>query len=301
MNETVAENPSLLSDELDGTRRRPAARRSGFHGYILLVLLVALGWQIRDRHWISPEDGVGYWLGIIGGSLMLSLLVYPLRKKYRLLQALGSTKAWFQAHIVIGLVGPLLVLYHCNFQLGSFNSKVALYAMLLVAGSGIVGRYFHSAIHRGLNGRKTSLDELQKELAASADGSNGMARLMPGLVAKLHQKAGELQGHEITQSLGIGRSLRWTFTHHVERLRLMLLARRELRSAAAGSETVSRDYPRLKRSAYRYIGNYTRLLGRVAQFSFYERLFAIWHIFHLPLFFVLVLSASFHVLAVHMY
>lgn len=173
--------------------------------------------------------------------------------------------------------------------------------MLVVAGSGIVGRYFYAAIHRGLNGRKTSLDELQKELAKSSEGSDGMARLMPELVQRLHEKAQLLQGHQVTQSLGVGRSLRWTFTHHFERLSLMLLARRELRAAARSSDIVARDYRRLRRSANRYIRDFTRLLGRVAQFSFYERLFAIWHVFHLPLFYVLVLSASFHVLAVHMY
>lgn len=301
MNETVIENPSLLNNELGGSRKSRRSMSNGFYGYVLLILLIAAGWALRDRHFINPEEGVGYWLGIAGGSLMLMLLVYPLRKKYRLLQSLGSTRAWFRTHIVLGLVGPLLILYHCNFQLGSFNSQVAFYAMLVVAGSGIVGRYFYAAIHRGLNGRKTSLDELQKELAKSSEGSDGMARLMPELVQRLHEKAQLLQGHQVTQSLGVGRSLRWTFTHHFERLSLMLLARRELRAAARSSDIVARDYRRLRRSANRYIRDFTRLLGRVAQFSFYERLFAIWHVFHLPLFYVLVLSASFHVLAVHMY
>jgi hypothetical protein len=43
------------------------------------------------------------------------------------------------------------------------------------------------------------------------------------------------------------------------------------------------------------------LIGRVAQFSFYERLFALWHVLHLPIFLLMIISALFHVLAVHMY
>ena len=39
----------------------------------------------------------------------------------------------------------------------------------------------------------------------------------------------------------------------------------------------------------------------MAQFSFYERLFGLWHILHLPIFFMMILSALVHVLAVHMY
>jgi hypothetical protein len=268
---------------------------------LLLAALVVLGWLVRDYDFINPDDGVGYWLGITGGSMMLLLLLYPLRKRIRLLHALGPTKHWFRLHMIFGLLGPLAILYHCNFQIGSFNSKVALYCMLLVAGSGIVGRHFYARIHRGLYGRKTSLRELQTELAASVEKSHGLATLMPALVAELDDLATDLQGCQVTQSLGVARSLRWTFTHLFMRLHLLLIARRELRAAAAKSDAIARDYKRIRRATGRYIRDFTNLTGRVAQFSFYERLFALWHILHLPIFFMMVLSAIVHVLAVHMY
>jgi len=85
------------------------------------------------------------------------------------------------------------------------------------------------------------------------------------------------------------------------RLSLLLTARRELRAAAAASETIAKDYKRLRRTASKYIRDYTNRTGRVAQFSFYERLFAFWHVLHLPIFYMMVLSALVHVLAVHMY
>ena len=269
--------------------------------YVLLTLLVVLGWLLRDNELISPKNGVGYWLGITGGTLMLLLLLYPLRKRMKLLRKLGSTKSWFQIHVVLGLVGPLLVLYHSNFQLGSFNSRVALYCMLAVAGSGIVGRHFYARIHRGLDGHRATMRELQQELALSVEKNHGLAKLLPNLASKLDRLSGELRGHQITQSIGIGRSLRWTFTHHLLRLSLVMTARRELRAAAAASEAIAADRDRLQRSVSKYIRDYTSLVGRVSQFSFYERLFALWHVFHLPIFFIMVFAALFHVLAVHMY
>lgn len=302
MNETVMQRPVTLGIGASASRsNRWKNRSSSFYGYSLLTFLIALGWLIRDSQLINPEDGIGYWLGIVGGSLMLVLLLYPLRKRIRFLHLLGATKVWFRMHMILGLVGPLLILYHCNFQIGSFNSQVALYCMLLVAGSGIIGRHFYARIHRGLYGRKTSLRELQGELAASIEKSHGMANLMPKLIQKLDRIAAELQGHHITQSLGVGSSLRWTFTHHFVRLSLLLTAMSELRAAAAGSEIVAKDYKRLRRISSAYIREYTTLTGRVAQFAFYERLFALWHVLHLPIFFMMVLSALFHVLAVHMY
>jgi hypothetical protein len=284
--------------------RQSEARRilyGELRAYVLIALFVVAGWLLRDLELITPEHGVGYWLGIIGGVLMLSLLFYPLRKKIRFLHRMGTTRSWFRLHMILGLVGPLLILYHCNFELGSFNSRVALYCMLLVAGSGIVGRHFYAAIHRGLYGRKLTLSELQTELSASTSKSHGLAKLMPRLVARLDKMTAELLGDQVTHSLGIGRSIRWTFTHRLVRWSLLWTARRELRVAAVVSEVVARDRKRLYRSTARYIRDYTKLMGRVAQFTFYERLFAVWHVLHLPIFFVMVLSALVHVLAVHMY
>jgi len=280
---------------------RPRKRSSAFQWYFLLTLLIALGWILRDQNYVNPEEGVGYWLGIVGGSVMLILILYPVRKRSKLLRMLGPTTVWFRWHIILGLVGPLLILYHCNFSLGSFNSQVALYCMLLVAGSGIIGRHFYAGIHRGLYGRKTTLGELQRDLVASLEKSQGLAKLMPQLVTRLDRMSGELQGCQVTQSLGVGRSLRWTFTHHFVRLSLLRTARRELKAAAAAPEYAAMDFDQANRAASRYICGYTKLMGKVAQFSFYERMFAVWHIFHLPIFYMMILTALFHVLAVHMY
>ena len=269
--------------------------------YLLLALVICVGYLVRNQRFITPEEGLGYWLGIIGGSLMLALLLYPLRKRLRILHFLGPTKHWFRMHMAFGLVGPLLILYHCNFQLGSINSQVALYCMLLVAGSGIIGRHFYARIHRGLYGQKTSLRELQQDLSASVEKSHGLATLMPNLIARLDQMAEELQGCRVTQSLGIGRSLRWTFTHSFTHISLLLTARHELKIAAAKSSVVARDHKRLYNTASKFIRDYMSIIGRVAQFSFYERLFALWHVLHLPIFLLMIVSALFHVLAVHMY
>jgi hypothetical protein len=302
MTETVIKRPIATSartaEQQDDAK---STLRGELRAYALISVFLVAGWLVRDLDLITPKQGTGYWLGIIGGSLMLSLLLYPLRKKVRFLHRLGSTRRWFRMHMILGLVGPLLVLYHCNFQLGSFNSRVALYCMLLVAISGIVGRHFYAAIHRGLYGRKLTLSELKKELAASAEKSHGLATLMPKLVAGLDELCDELQGDKVTNSLGIRRSLKWLFRHRFVRLSLQWTARRELRLAAVRFDVVARDQKRLKRTTSRFVRDYTKLMTRVAKFTVYERLFAIWHVLHLPIFFVMVLSALVHVLAVHMY
>src|SRR5262249_30513094 len=95
-----------------------------------------------------------YWLGIGGSGLMLVLLLYPLRKRIRSLRAIGTVTFWFRAHMILGVIGPVLILWHANFRLGSINCSVALVTMLVVAGSGVIGRYLYSKIHLGWTGAK---------------------------------------------------------------------------------------------------------------------------------------------------
>ncbi len=59
------------------------------------------------------------------------------------------------------MVGPVLILFHANFSLGATNSNVALFSMLLVAGSGVVGRYIYTRLHARLEGHEDTLEQLK--------------------------------------------------------------------------------------------------------------------------------------------
>ena len=47
--------------------------------------------------------------------------------------------------------------------------------------------------------------------------------------------------------------------------------------------------------------NYLDSVQRVSQYAAFVRLFSLWHVLHVPLVYMLVLSAIAHVVAVHMY
>jgi hypothetical protein len=299
-------NEATINQSLPAGRQRvfgtsSSRKSSAFYGYSITVIALGIGWLLRDFEFISPKNGAGYWLGIIGGSFMLALLLYPLRKRFRLLRFLGGTSAWFRAHMILGVIGPVLVLYHSNFQLGSFNSQIALFCMLAVAGSGVVGRHIYANIHRGLYGEKTSMSELRADLTKSLEQSHGLANLMPKLTAKLEALSGEVQGDRVTGSLSTGLSLHWMVRQYTAWWSLHRTATQELRATAAESPAIANDYDRLKKTSSKYIRSFVRLTGRIAKFTLYERLFSLWHVLHLPLFFMMVISALVHVLAVHMY
>ena len=59
-------------------------RKAPTHIFSILVMIsLVYGWLNRDSNYITAESGIGYALGIIGGSLMLILLMYPISKRIR--------------------------------------------------------------------------------------------------------------------------------------------------------------------------------------------------------------------------
>lgn len=301
MNEVAANR--ITNAEGETTNRKPFLPRAewSFVGYSVLAAVLCAGWILRTRKLVDPNEGLGYWLGIVGGTLMLLLLFYPAGKKSQLMRRLGLVKHWFRIHMIFGLVGPLLILYHCNFSVEAINSQVSLYAMLAVAGSGIVGRYFYARIHRGLYGKRTSIEELRAEISDAKENSRGLAAILPRFFSVLHSISAELLGNKFTGTMGVRKSLIWSVKHFYIRAKLFVCIKNELRERAIQSDTIRQNSAEVSKIANQYAKSQVSLMRRVAQLSFYERLFSLWHIFHMPLFLLLVVSALVHVLAVHMY
>ncbi len=121
------------------------SRAVGLVGLACALLLV-WGYRLRDELYFTPDEQLGYVLGIVGLGCMVLLLGYSLRKRMRPLASLGPVRSWFQVHMVLGLLGPTAILFHCNFQVGAVNSGVALACVLLVARLGLDGFGARSAL-----------------------------------------------------------------------------------------------------------------------------------------------------------
>ena len=281
--------------------RKPLRARAALVGYACAAAAVSIGWIItRERVLVDPE-GLGYWLGVAGASLMATLLLYPLRKRLRWMRVLGPTKHWFRMHMIFGVLGPVLILYHCNFSLGSVNDTVALACTLLVAGSGLVGRYLYMKIHVDLDGHRTTLRELSERAQISAAQSSEIRALVPNLLERITTYDERvLAPHEgglatLTLPLHLAVATRW------RAFVLRRFARVTLRKQARKSAVVAAQRKRLVATTSRFIDDHLRCVRRVAELRSYERLFSLWHVFHLPFFYMLVVAALIHVLAVHMY
>jgi hypothetical protein len=269
-------------------------------GFLAAAIAIIAGYYLPTERFISPENGLGYALGIVGGSSMLLLLLYPLRKRAPWLRFIGSVKAWFQAHMVLGVLGPILVLFHSNFSLGATNSNAALVAMLIVSGSGIFGRYFYTRIHHGLYGRRATRAELLASANAMRERLVG-SQFVPQLLAELEQAEARILHCHGGYLRSLVRPVFVTARTYREQWRLSGIARRELRAAVHRSPVVAQQHASFKRALSRYVARRLKLSREVAEFESYERLFSLWHMLHLPLFFLLVTAGIVHVVAVHVY
>jgi hypothetical protein len=293
--------PDAGTDAGSARPAKPSPLRGDLLLYLLLTLLVAAAWAIGQMQLFKANDDTSYWIAVSGGSMMLLLFTYPLRKHFRFMQHLGTVKWWFWVHLFLGIAGPWLILVHSGFHIGSLNAGVALYSMVVVVLSGVVGRFIHVRVHRGLNGELTTLQALRARAGMVESEARSRLHFCPAAEARLLA----FEEHELRASVGWLTYLRQLAWLPVQQHVVAWRCRSELRAALALAGQQGRWSPeerrRRDRRARRLVDRYLNAVVRVAQFTAYERAFSLWHVAHVPFVYLLVISAVVHVVAVHAY
>lgn len=263
--------------------------------------LVLLAWLIGWWGGFEPGSKMGYNLGLTGGIMMLLLFLYPLRKHFRFMHNLGPAKYWFALHMTLGILGPLFILAHSRFQVGSVNAAVALGSMCLVAGSGIIGRFIYTKIHHGLYGRRASLEEMRAQSGLSSREVQSRLAFAPNVEEALeHFEAIARKTYTNPLKGAWAFVMLWLHAWHIHR-RCTRELRRLYKAHARERGWDTLKFNRRLKAANHLVHTYLRSTREVAHFRTYERLFSLWHVLHVPLVYMLVLSAIAHVVAVHMY
>jgi hypothetical protein len=272
-------------------------------GYVLFLLGMAASivWFAVKGFPFKPGSDPGYYIGLIGSIFMLLLLFYPLRKRVRWMHSWLPMKYWFRAHMFLGITGPVLVVIHSTLTFGSVNAIIAFASMSLVAVSGLIGRFIYIRIHHGLYGRRKTLKELKEQQAKEEQDLRTKYHFSPQVEQRLHHfenialKADRRLSHNLWRFLTIAPLAWWTSRQ----------ARRELmhslqKQMGVGISTTW-ELKRLYDYGQAFIRSHIKTVQAASQFQTYERLFSLWHTIHIPLMFLLVITAVIHVIAVHMY
>jgi hypothetical protein len=203
--------------------------------------------------------------------------------------------------MVLGVGGPLLILLHSTFRVGSLNAAVALYSMLAVAVSGVIGRFIYARVNRGLRGEKAGLQDLQTRAGFQQDDARSRLSFAPTVEARLIA----FEQRELNSQAGWPTYNRQVFWLPMQQWLVYRRCASDLRGTLQGlakqNGWSSRDLRRREKHSKKLVQQYLQAVTRVAQFTAYERLFSLWHVAHIPFVYLLVISALVHVVAVHAY
>ncbi len=228
-----------------------------------------------------PAGDIGHGLGILGSLMMVILLGYSLRKRWRPLRAAGPISRWLSVHIYLGIFGPLLVVLHSAFKVNGLVS-LSFWSMVAVAASGVLGRYLYLQIPRNLQGDALDLAALETEDAA----------LNAALAADFGLDAQTLAGLQRLGGTGEARSLGAALLASLASdLTLSLRLRRFLAQRTAGFRLPAGERRRLLALARRraLLARRRLLLERL------ERIFHYWHVIHKPFAVVMLAIMVVHV------
>jgi len=258
---------------------------------IAVVVLVGLdGWHyyltpLRVRGYapqhalLRPSGPAGQLFGIAGGLLMLMPFLYTIRKRLRRLRAAGNIKTLLEIHIFCGIVGPVLITFHTSFKFNGIISA-AYWSMVIVMVSGFIGRYLYVRIPRSLRGTELSRDELEaraEELMASL-----AQTVSPAMLARV----AVIEGQVVPQNPD---ELSWFGLLFGEiNLYWKLSTFRRAVARTTGPAPWLDD-------AVALMAERAKVLRNVAYLQRTKRLFDLWHVFHMPLVFVMLVIALLHI------
>ena len=263
--------------------------------FVLVGLSMWAAYNVATGKYYTPRSNFGFYLGVVGSVMLLAMLAYPLRKHVRFMHRWGALKHWFRIHMIMGIVGPTLILFHSTFHLRSLNATIALVSMLGVVISGIIGRFVYTKIHHGLYGSRATLEKIQEKFASHSDDAKSRLHFAPRVEQWL--KSFERDSTQLDRSFTT--HLFSPLTLGLRRHILAFRCARELRRILK-----TERHPEFRDGASEAIqlaASYLRESERVAQFSTYERLFSWWHVLHIPLIYILAACTIFHIVAAYMY
>ncbi len=269
--------------------------------YAALALLIWIARRISLLKLFKAGDDTGYWMGVAGAVMMLLLFSYPLRKHYRFAHNWGPVRMWLVLHMVLGIGGPLLILVHSGFRFGSLNAGVALLSMVIVALSGVAGRFIYMRVNRGLHGEIAGLQDLKLRAGLEQEG----VRSRLNFARQVEQTLLDFAQRERAAVPGWQTHWRRIFILPVVQwliywrcARLLREPSKILATRLQWSPEKIREHRRLAR---KLVMRYLNAEVRVAQFGSYTWMLSAWHVAHVPFVFMLVISTFIHIFAVHAY
>ena len=231
----------------------------------------------------KPSGLYGHGLGILGTSLVLGLLVYSVRKRWRWLRKFGSLKTWLNYHIFMGITGPILIILHTTFKFNGLVS-VSFWSMMAVMISGFIGKYIYVQIPRAKDGAELSARQMEKEISS----------LRSTLIDQYRIDVKQLDWLMIDDTVPKTTTSRFRifFMMPVENIILRIRIGQRIKK----SGLLSKDIPKNEINQIRKILlQHIILTRRIGSLDLFHKLFHYWHVIHKPFAYIMIIILFLHV------
>ena len=229
---------------------------------------------------LRSSGTVGLRLGILSIGMFCFLFLYPLRKRWRWLASIGSTRRWLNFHVFLGITTPVVATFHTAFRTHGI-AGAAYWTMVSVAISGFVGRYVYAKIPRSITAAELSMQDLEAQAADLA------ARLTENTVFGPDDFAPllNLPGQKEIRAMSLLRAL-WTMMK-MDLLRPFQVSRlrRRVTGGAEWITTLGGLLPSRHEDVELIVANVrrqSRLRMALAFLDRTARIFHLWHVVHRP-------------------
>jgi hypothetical protein len=263
----------------------------GFNYYILSQSARALS----SKHaLLKPSGTIGLRLGMIAFALFLIVYIYPLRKFWPWLGRQGNARHWLDFHVLMGITAPVLVTFHSAFKFSGL-AGVAFWIMVIVALSGVVGRYIYAQVPRRKNFAEVSLKDAKELSEKLATQLSSLGILSPKDVEALVRlpSANEFEQMSLLTALWKMLLFDMKFPFRVWRLRQkMLWSHRKALSLVGLRRTENAKLENAIATAREQIV----LAKKILFLSKSHQMLHLWHMIHRPFSYSFALLASIHVI-----
>ncbi|HEV2489098.1 MAG TPA: hypothetical protein VGT03_04765 [Candidatus Acidoferrales bacterium] len=262
----------------------------GFHYYTLDAAQRALS---AKHELLKPGGTIGIRLGITGAIMFCVIFLYAVRRRWRWLGNIGSTKHWLDFHIVLGLTAPVIITFHSSFKFGGI-AGIAYWIMIVVALSGIVGRYLYAQIPRSIGSAEMTFNELQEFSQALtqrlAKQTLVAARDLGPLFRSTDARA--------AQAMSTTKILFVMLVGDLSRMFAIWSLRRKALGFFGAIYTLGGILPSRRRALEDVIEcakNQASLSSRIAFLSRTRELFRLWHVVHRPFSYTFAVLVCIHI------
>jgi len=265
----------------------------GLYGFNYYTLDVAHRALSAKHELLKPGGAIGIRLGIAGAIMFCVIFLYAIRKRWPWLGRLGSTKHWLDFHIVLGLSAPVIITFHSSFKFGGI-AGIAYWIMIVVALSGIVGRYIYAQIPRSIGSAEMTFNELQEFSQALTQRLAKQTLVAAKDLAPLFRSADA----KTAQALSTTKILFVMLVGDLSRMFAIWRLRRKALGPWGAIYTLGGILPSRRRALEDVIEcakNQASLSSRIALLSRTRELFRLWHVVHRPFSYTFAVLVCIHI------